>query len=61
MRTNGSRSRISCGLVALSLLPLVAAAQPPGENQGDAATPPQMQQMQSQTAPTPEGSHESHH
>jgi hypothetical protein len=39
---------MSCSLVALALLPLVAVAQPPSENQGDAATPPQMQQMQSQ-------------
>jgi hypothetical protein len=38
---------MSCGLVALSLLPLVAVAQPPCENQGSAAPPPQMQQMQS--------------
>ena len=38
-----------CLIVALSLLPLVAAAQAPAEqNQGETATAPEMQQMHSQ-------------
>ena len=38
-----------CVIVALSLLPLVAAAQAPAEqNQGETATAPEMQQMHSQ-------------